>query len=81
MVRFFNRSINSDSRIEEKRPKLSNLNQTQNGRRYVKFENGSHFICSLSLNNPELTVFIDLKMTDISSGNQEFVHSLIGNTN
>ena len=33
------------------------------------------------LNNPELTVFIAFRMTNIASGNQEFVNSLIGNTN
>ena len=80
MDRFFNRSINSDSKIGEKRSKLSKLNQTQNRRRYVNFENGSHLICSLSFNNLELSVFITFKMTDISSENQEFVNSLIGNT-
>ena len=64
--------------LEEKRPKLSNLSQTQNRKRYVNFENGSHFICSLNLNNPELTVF---KMTDIATENQEFFNSLIGNIN
>ena len=62
--------------LEGKRPKLSNLNQTQNRRRYVNFENGSHFIC----NNPELSVFIAFKMTNIASGNQKFVNSLIGNS-
>ena len=68
--------------LEEKRPKLSNLNQTQNGRRYVNFENGFHFICSLNPNNLELTVILVFKMTDISFKNQEFVNSLIGiNTN
>ena len=67
--------------LEKKGPKLSNLNQTQNRIRYINFENGSDFICSLNLNNPELTVFIAFKMTDIASGNQQFVHSLIGNTN
>ena len=45
-------------RLDKKRPKLSNLNQTQNRRRYVNFENGSHFICSFNLNNPETTVFV-----------------------
>ena len=30
--------------LEGKRSKLSSLNQTQNRRRYVNFENGSHFI-------------------------------------
>ena len=35
--------------LDKKRPKLSNLNQTQNRRRYVNFENGSHFICSFNL--------------------------------
>ena len=64
----------------EKRLKLSNLNQTQR-RRYVNFENGSHFIRSLNLNNPKLTHFIAFKMTNIASGNQEFVNNVIGNTN
>ena len=32
--------------LNKKRPKLSNSDQTQNRRRYVNFENGSHFICS-----------------------------------
>ena len=81
MDRFFNQSIKSDSNIGGKKPKLSNLNHTQNRRRYVNFEIGSHFICHLNLNNPELTVFIVFKMTNIASGNQEFVNSLIGNTN
>ena len=38
--------------LNEKRPTLSNSNQTQNRRRYVNFENGSHLICSFNLNNP-----------------------------
>ena len=58
--------------LVKKRPTLSSLNQTQNRRRYVYFENGSHFICSLNLNNPKLTVFIVFKMTDIASENQSF---------
>ena len=33
--------------LDKKRPKLSNLNQMQNRRRYVNFENGSYFICNL----------------------------------
>ena len=40
-------------KLDKKRPTLPTLNQTQNKRRYVNFENGSHFICSLNLNNPE----------------------------
>ena len=67
-------------RLDVKRPKLSNLNQTQNRRRYVNFENGSHFICSFNLSNPDLTVFIVFKITDIASGDQEIVNSLIGNS-
>ena len=63
---------------EGKRLNLSNVNQTQNRRRYINFENGSHFICSLNLYNPELTVFIAFK---IASGNQEFVNNLVFNTN
>ena len=34
--------------LDKKRPTLSNPNQTQNRRRYVNFENGSHFMCSLN---------------------------------
>ena len=50
----------------------------QNKRRYVNFENGSHFICSFNLNNPDTTVCIAFKMTNIASGDQLFVNSLIG---
>ena len=50
----------------------------QNKRRYVNFENGSHFICSFNLNNPETTIFIVFKITGIVSGDQEIVNSLIG---
>ena len=61
---WFDSSIGRSSVIQQldvKRPTLSNPNQTQNKRRYVNFENGSHFICSLNLNSPELTIFIILK--------------------
>ena len=66
--------------LDKKRPKLSNLNQTQNRRRYANFENGSHFICSLTLNNPELTVCIAFRMNSIDSVNQLFFNSIIGNS-
>ena len=66
--------------LEGKRPKLSNLNQTQNRKRYINFENCSYFICSLNLKIPELTVFIAFKMANRASGNQEFVNTVIGNT-
>ena len=33
----------------DKRPTLSDVNQTKNRRRYVNFQNGSHFICNLIL--------------------------------
>ena len=49
--------------LDKKRPTLSNLNHMQNRRRYLNLENGSHFLCSLNLNNPKLTVFITFKMT------------------
>ena len=65
--------------LDKKRPTLSNLNQTQNRKGYVNFENGSHFICSLSLNNAELTVFITFKVTDIASESQSFFNCIIGN--
>ena len=60
-------------RLDLKRPTLSKQNQTQNKRRYINFENGSHFICSFNLNNPETTVCIVFKMTNIASGDQLFV--------
>ena len=67
-------------RLDLKKPTLSNPNQTQNRRRYVNFENGSHFICSLNLNSLDLTIFIIFKITDIASGDQEITNSLIGNS-
>ena len=63
--------------LNNKRPKLSNQNQTQNRRRYVNFENGSHFICSFNLNNPEMTVCIAFRMNNIASGNYPFLNSLL----
>ena len=67
--------------LNKKRPKLSNLNQTQNRRRYVNFENGSHFICSFNLNNPELTVCIAFRINGIASGNYLFLNGIIANKN
>ena len=78
-----NSSIGQSSviqRLNVKRPTLSNPDQMQNKRRYVNFENGSHFICSFNLNNPETTVVIVFKITGIVSGDQEIVISLIGNS-
>ena len=82
---WFDSSIGQSSviqRLNVKRPALSNPDQMQNKRRYVyvNFENGSHFICSFNLNNPETTVFIVFKITGIVSGDQEIVNSLIGNS-
>ena len=80
---WFDSSIGQSSVIHGlnvKRPALSNPDQMQNERRYVNFENGSHFICSFNLNNPETTVFIVFKITGIVSGDQEIVNSLIGNS-
>ena len=68
-------------KLDKKRPKLSNQNQTQNRRRYVNFENGSHFICSLNLNNPELTVCISFRMNNITSGDYPFLNSIISDNN
>ena len=69
--------------LDNKRPKLSNLNQTQNRRRYVNFENGSHFICSFNLNNPETTICIAFRMNNIASadGGELYLNSIIGNNN
>ena len=66
--------------LDLKRPTLSNPDQMQNKRRYINFQNGSHFICSFNLNNPETTVFIIFKITGIVSGDQEIINSLIGNS-
>ena len=67
-------------RLNVKTPSLSNPDQMQNKRRYINFENGSHFICSFNLNNPETTIFIVFKITGIVSGDQEIINSLIGNS-
>ena len=60
-------------RLNVKRPTLSNPDQMQNKRRYINFENGSHFIYSFNFNNPETTDFIVFKITGIVSGDQEIV--------
>ena len=67
-------------RLTKERPKLSNQNQTQNRRRYVNFENGSHFICSFNLNNPETTVCIAFRLNSIASGNNLLLNGIIGNS-
>ena len=67
--------------LDKKRPTLSNSNQTQNRRRYVNFENGSHFICSFNLNNPESTVCIAFRIDGIASGSMLLFNSIIGNHN
>ena len=67
-------------RLDKKRPKLSNLNQTQNRRRYINFENGSHFICSFNLNNPETTVCIAFRINGIASGAFLCLNGIIGNS-
>ena len=66
--------------LNKKRPKLSNSNQTQNRRRYVNFENGSHFICGFNLNNPESTVCIAFRLNSIASGNNLLLNGIIGNS-
>ena len=67
--------------LDNKRPQLLNLNQTQNRRRYVNFEKGSHFICSFNLNNPDTIVCIAFRMNNIVSGDSHFLNSIIGNNN
>ena len=67
--------------LNKKRPTLSNSNQTQNRRRYVNFENGSHFICSFNLNSPETTVCIAFRLNSIASGNNLLLNGIIGNSN
>ena len=67
--------------LDNKRPKLSILNQTQNRRRYIHFENGSHFVCSFNLNNPEMTICVIFRMNGITSGSFIHVNAIIGNHN
>ena len=66
--------------LNKKRPKLSNRNQTQNRRRYVNFEDGSHFICSFNFNNPETTVCIAFRINGIASGAFLFLNGIIRNS-
>ena len=66
--------------LDKKRPKLSNLNLTQNRKRYVNFENGSHFICCLNFNNPKLTVCVAFRMNRIASENQLFFNIIVGSS-
>ena len=66
--------------LNKKRPKLSNSDQTQNRRRYVKFENGSHFICSFNLNCSETSVFFAFRLNSIASGNNRLSMVIICNT-
>ena len=67
--------------LNKKRAKLSNSNETQNRRRYINFENGSHFICSFNLNNPESTVCIAFRLNSVASGNNLLLNGIIGNSN
>ena len=81
--KWYDSSIGQSTVIQQlnnKRPKLSNPNQTQNRRRYINFENGSQFICSFNLNNPEMTVCITFRMNNIASGNYPFLNSIIMET-
>ena len=66
--------------LNKKRPKLSNSDQTQNRRRYVIFENGSHFICSFNLNSPETTVCFAFRLNSIGSGNNRLSKFIICNS-
>ena len=68
------------STVNKKRPTLSNPDQMQNKRRYVNFENGSHFICSLNLNNLESTVCIAFRLNSIASGNNLLLNGIRGNS-
>ena len=66
--------------LNKKRPTLSNSDQTQNRRRYVIFENGSHFICSFNLNSPETTVCFAFRLNSIASENNFLSEVIICST-
>ena len=83
VAEWINSSIGQSTVIQQlnkKRPTLSNSNQTQNRRRYVNFESGSHFICSFNLNNPETTVGIAFRINGIASINNLLLNGIIGNS-
>ena len=83
IIKWIDFSIGQSTVLQEfnkKRPKLSNSDQTQNRRRYVNFENGSHSICSFNLNSPETTVCIAFRLNSIASGNNLLVNGIIGNS-
>ena len=70
IVEWMDHSIGQSTVIQEldkKRPTLSSLNQTQNRRRYVNFENGSHFVCNLNLDNPEYRLYIRFRSFSLFS--------------
>ena len=80
---WFDSSIGQSSVIQQlnvKRPALSNPDQMQNKRRYINFENGSHFICRFNINNQESTVFIAFRLNSIASGNNLLLNGIIGNS-
>ena len=58
--------------LDKKRPTLSNPNQTENRRRYINFENGSHFLGSFNLNNPESTVCIAFRIKVVRNKKSKF---------
>ena len=68
-------------KLDNRRLKLLNRNQTQNRRRYVNFENRSHLICIFNLNNPETTVCIAFRINGIPSGAFLFLNGITGNKN
>ena len=80
---WFDSSIGQSTVIQQlnkKRHTLSNSNQKQNKRRYINFENGSHFICSFNLNNPESTVCIAFRLNSMASGNNLLLNGIKGNS-
>ena len=83
IIKWIDSSIGQSTVLQElnkKRSKLSNSNQTQNRRRYVNFENDSHFIYSFNLNNPETTVCIAFRINGIASGNNILLNGIIGSS-
>ena len=66
--------------LEAENASLRKYNEYHQVVHEINFENGSHFICSFNLNNPESTVCIAFRLNSIASGNNLLLNGIIGNS-